>query len=793
MKQIKVIPILLGALLLLGSCVKEELPGGGNTPDGKPTLMTLSLSASLMDDQSVTRAGLPKEEENKFKDVRVMIFQPNGEVVTNYKIEYPTATANPEIKINTYSGSGRSVYIIANVVDAIDARLRRVTTVDELNAIQLTASELQNGLSGKPLIMVGKLLNLDIRPNSNVLENPIRMEYMSVKLTLKVVDATPADHSVTILGWDIENGPQNSFLILDGGGSTPKDANYGKEGEDAAWLTTKDAMMSFDKVEATDGKATAYLTQYLFENRRGGRVNKTLPPSSNRYPGMDWKDSDHRGKAWFAPQRATCIVIHAMHKTPAESKVVEARIFLGADNSRNYDIDRGTDYQFTVTVKGLNDIDIDTNIKPVNGSFAVHTSAPLDWIDAHPDFRPVMISGVSGTASIEILDAQGRSHNEPGFDAKWVKVSPLNLMYHQVRQSAPNDEWQQQAGTVGSFVRAKYIPHKSVRAVLSGKGGWNTIPVGKEDDDIMTITDATYRMCYKITDIPFDPGVVINKTLCVYTDEFLNEGGTRSAQIKIVFQSNGTKPDGSLKAAEERILTITQNGYLTAFDATNPDAGLAVFNKNGTPSNVKKMFVIEQYEEVGMMMNPGIDRSVQMKNTMQWGFNDATAPSNSYRNGYLMTAQVVYKDVIDIDNRPTGFGKGTDSYMDMYGNHSPQVGSGVIPNYTKLTYAPYYYPVATDEIYHPIFKSSASRYCHEKNRDINGDGCIDESETKWYLPSFDEMNVIISLSDIKFDSYNTYHCSTRHSAHNTYVFDIEAETFMVKPTYTEHVRCVREF
>lgn len=218
MKQIKVMPILLGALLLLGSCVKEEFPGGGDTPDGKPTLMTLSLSASLMDDQSVTRAGLSEADENKFKNVRIMIFQPSGEVVTNNRIEYPTATVNPEIKVNTHSGSGRSVYIIANVVDAIDTRLRNVTTVDELNPIQLTASELQNGLSGKPLIMIGKLSDLDIRPGSNVISDPIRMEYISAKLELRVIDATPADHSVTILGWDIENEPQNSFLILDGGG-----------------------------------------------------------------------------------------------------------------------------------------------------------------------------------------------------------------------------------------------------------------------------------------------------------------------------------------------------------------------------------------------------------------------------------------------------------------------------------------------------------------------------------------------------------------------------------------------
>jgi ribosomal protein S9 len=56
-----------------------------------------------------------------------------------------------------------------------------------------------------------------------------------------------------------------------------------------------------------------------------------------------------------------------------------------------------------------------------------------------------------------------------------------------------------------------------------------------------------------------------------------------------------------------------------------------------------------------------------------------------------------------------------------------------IPAYTGRTSgAPYYLPDPTARIYHPIYKTSAARYCHEKNRDLNGNGILEPSEIHWY-------------------------------------------------------------
>ena len=51
---------------------------------------------------------------------------------------------------------------------------------------------------------------------------------------------------------------------------------------------------------------------------------------------------------------------------------------------------------------------------------------------------------------------------------------------------------------------------------------------------------------------------------------------------------------------------------------------------------------------------------------------------------------------------------------EMYGS---EVRNTKIGAYTGTVTGPYYYPDPAADIYHPIYKSSAGRYCHEKNRD----------------------------------------------------------------------------
>lgn len=720
--------LLLSALFLAG-CVREEFPGSGSVAEGKPSQVAFNLIVPAMSSSPSTRALTP-EQESKIENLRVMVFRADGSVVTNGK--YTGGTGN-QFTVNSYSGSNYTLLFIANVSNAqIETELQSAASLSDVEKIVTTATQLDFGMNTThPLMMTGKQEGVTFAPGNSTYGPPVQLHFIAAKVTVKVIDKTPADQEIVFIGWDVENVSARSYLF-------PQTADINQPGttadSDNHWLTT-DVDYSFETVDAPN--RTVSQTLYVFENRRGGRVRKNLP-SGDKYHGMAFNDQDHRGKGWFKPVRATAIVIKAMHKTTWTTQQVRAHIYLGADNHSDYTVERGKHYTFTVTVNGLRDIRVDSNVEYHTGGFSVDYKD--ESFDAHPDFRPMRINAVKGKMTMEIVDDAGRTYNESGFNATWLKISPLDLMYHQVKQASPHDEWQQQVGETGSFVRGKYIPHKSVREKLEAEGitGWNTIPAGKEDDDVMTFDDATYRMCYKITDIPFTEITATNKTLYVYADEYLNRRNNRKANVRLTFYKEGGDPD---LPPEVWTFGFTQSKGVHIYTEYAHEPGLLMINEDGTVGTVRQPFFIEAFKESEFSdLYPGI-LDFRWSNP-SWGFSDVLlydGPDKS-RNGKFLTENAVYTDVRRVDNEAVDFGNAFDSYRPMYGKDS----SRPLPKYTgKTSGAPYYYPDASANIYHPIYRTSAARYCHEKNRDLNGDGKIDASESHWYLPAIDEMKLIL--------------------------------------------------
>lgn len=804
MKKI-IILYFLGALLLSG-CMRDEFD---TTRVEEGIAARVSLRVLLPDMDGAVSAGntrtsantraVDADVENRLDSLRVLVFNSSGKIVTNRKYTAQSDGSLSSLQIDTWSGNNLTFCFVANSRDDLDNRLAVVTSYNDLREFMVTASSLNFGLSDTgALIMTAIVENVSVQPGTDTISDPIQLQFLAAKLTLTVTDATPEGHTVTILGWDVQDVPARSFLFPDS-----QDANPAPEGgadKEEYWLTT-----ASDYPFEVEQNKSASQTLYLFENRRGGRVARSLPGTAERYPDMALDDTDHRGKAWFKPRRATAVVINAIHRAGTQSELIKAYIYLGHDNHSDYNVLRGNHYTFNITVYGINDIKIDTNVDSKAGDFFVDYSENLR-MDAHPDFRVMRMHAAGGTGTMEILDSKGRPYDHPSFDATWLKISPLNLMYHQVKQSSPDDEWQQASEPESKFVRPKYIPHKSVRAKLTQEGidGWNAIPNGKEDDDVMSLADATYRMCYKITDLPFDnASTVTNHTLYVYADEFVQRDGERSAIVRFSFYKDGGDPN----KPEVRSFAISQDGYLSFYtDDNHQYAGLRILNQNGTPSDVKQRMVLERYPEYRMTMNPGIDPSVQNINSMQWGFAYykvyRSNENDKFRNGRFVTTESVYQDLTREDNEPGNFGVKPNSYRNMFGNGLDGT-LAAIPAYTGRTSgAPYYHPDPTARIYHPIYKTSAARYCHEKNRDLNGNGILEPSEIHWYMPSQKElllMAISLPRSEYQFAGYDGMMSSTELGERNmSYVTVGMRDSYpyvfsnrQVKESQTFAVRCCR--
>lgn len=744
----KITILLFLSLLYLAGCVNEDFVNqAGNVREGEPAQVNLKVGVTPMGVGLKTRA-LKEDEENKISNLRILIFNSKGEIVTNQKYDSDPGSL---LNLETVSGSGQTICMVANVMkDAVDQRLEAIATYSQLKEAMVTAEELDNGFVNHPLMMTAVEENVTIAPGSNKSQIEFKLQFLAAKLTLKVVDATPGDESVTLLGWNIIDGPARSYIF---GGEEDANADERDVADDARWITSK-ADYSFESVN--DEKTESTQTLYLLENRRGGRVQK------DPYKDLTWDDENDKGKRYYSPKRATAIMIKALHAKAGEStKLVDAYIYIGENSYNDYNIMRGKHYQFTVRVTGLNEIEVDTNVDLGKSSFAVDYGDNL-VMDAHPDYRAMRIHAPAGVVKMEILDSQNRNCDHKDFDATWLKISPLDLMFHQVKQTGNDAYWQQDANPESGFVRPKYIPHRSVRERLKNKEGWNDVPEGTDNDDKLSFKNATYRMCYEIDSIPFEnETAVTNQTLYVYADEYLKAEGTpREAKISFSYFKKGNKSN-----PEVLVFDISQEGYMPIFN-DSPNTGLLVLNEDGTLTNVRKKFVLEQYEEVMFALYPGIDPSLQTTRTMQFGFSEhpdktpnvPTIGINTYdwvRNGKLATAYLVYNDVKRVDNEPVGFGKGETSNHPMFGRS----GQFVIERYTGTTTGwPYYYPDLAKNIYHPIYKSSAARYCHEKNRDLNGDGFIDESEAHWYLPSVHQLSMVwIQGKKIPAEGGRIYH------------------------------------
>lgn len=697
----------IGVLLVLFtiSCMKEDPELlKNNTPEGLPAQLMVTI-----DPPQMTKAGLNPQQEKAVTNAQVLVFNSSGQVVTNQFFSSVSAGSGIQ-SVKTSSGSNMSVYIVANISTENSnntSLFGNVRTLSDLNAVKVynLGTDITNN---KKLMMWGVVTGVTIPPAPQVATIPVNLNYVASKIRIHLIDDTPVNEDISWTDWQVQDPSRFSYLIPQASDAV-NPANAGDFVSATAQFAWRDTVFTVGGVQKP-GKYTIF---YLYENRRGGRVaNNATPPAGYNPRPID--STDPRDKAWYAPARATALIANGFYSKQSGNTGVKATIYLGSNNYNDYNVARKNEYTFTVTVKGLNQIDIDSRVEPVNIGFQASVLATT--LDAHYDWRPLQLGAFAGsTLTVDILD--GSTGLPPASPSTfWLKVSGKNLNQFVLSGS--------------TYVRPTYNPATEMLTSISG----------------ITFTNASQ---------------ITYKNYYLYADEFMTEGGSRTALVKISSSAPGSVPV---------VIPITQKGYQTM-----GTVGLRRFDLLGTLLSGSYQLAVENQEEATMTLTPG--SSAEATNTMQWGFNgidmQGLLPSVVFdyykRNGDEATYNLV------VSNSATG------ALRTPYG----RTGTATI----------------SEQIHNPIFNTYAARYCFEKNRDLNGDGVINGAEVKWYLPSLDELMLLYigepSLSQVAGEkiSANSYQSSTESSLTTTDNLGLNFSQGMSgispKPSAL-YVRCVRK-
>lgn len=678
--------------MLCSSCSDEDdrISTSGNVED-MPALIHLNF---INEDMKTRGTGLTPTEEKKVSSIQLLIFDRFGKIVTNTSYNDANGLTNIQ-NIPTRSGSNMSVYAIANLT-AVNTNFTQafnnIRNLSDLNnlIIYTIGSDME---ANHKILMWGSASAITIPATPNVVTVPINLNYVVSKIHVNLISNVPAGEQVTWTDWKLQDFARFSYLIPHAADavnpSNPSD--YLTSSATFAWTDTTFVVNGLSKA----GKTTVF---YLFENRRGGRI--TGSPA----------DTDPRNKNLYAPARSTALIANGFYQKSGSNTGIKATIYLGANSYNDYNLERGKEYTYQITVKGINEIDIDSRIDGAASGFQATVQNTL--LDCHYDWRPIRLGSFANTLSLQILDSSGL----PATAAFWLKASSLNI-----NKFVP-------AGT-SSWARPTYNPLTDMKTLITG----------------ISFTDAT-QMTFQ--------------TLYLYADEYLSEGTTRNATIRVT-NAQGAFVD----------IPISQKGFQTM-----GTVGMRKYSLLGAilPSDDYKL-AIENVEEAGLVLTPGAAVGIEKTYTMQWGF-----PTTDMQNvlphiifdyykraGYDNTYNLVYLPSSTILRKPY-----------------PRTGENTIP----------------EDQYDPIFNTYAARYCFEKNRDTNGDGAILGNEVKWYLPSQDELALIyagktsLSQSATEILSDNPYYTSTEAQSGTTQAtytrFDNGRSTTTTKGTPL-YIRCVR--
>ncbi len=323
----------LTACLLFASCNQDEEMIGAGKDEG-----SISLKMEFQEPQDIVTKAV---NENKIYNITVMTFDVHGSLISRRHAFIATVPAdNNSLTVDDVTiKKGGSLYAIANIghntstdnnsfekiflhVSDEQSLLALIETTKVYTDIPVTTTG--SGTTTQALVMVGKQTFPELTSGEVI----VLMQRISAKVKASILVGAGVDSGFRLIGARFSCVPNACHLIPQPHDLSLTDANY---------------FVSDWFAPATDNRAINIANYYLYENHK-----KTGPDKSNLTT----------VSAGDIPKNASYIEILASY----QGDEYVYKVYLGTDNSTNYDINRNTNYDVTVNITGLDELSTDIRI-----------------------------------------------------------------------------------------------------------------------------------------------------------------------------------------------------------------------------------------------------------------------------------------------------------------------------------------------------------------------------------------------------------------------------------------------
>ena len=767
MKTKNLILPVVALLFSLAACeVEEPFSKRTEVVEGLPVTVTIPFATKAK--AVVTRAAQDEDLENRVNNAYLLIFDEAGNKIggsycTQGDGMNQVSDSTGTLETNAISQNRARIVGIANLndgststaYDLTPAMLDAITTYDQLCSLQMKLSE-RSVQRGSTFIMTGVAIDKTDENNSEWVQIPgsesgkvqlnCRLRFERTDAKVKFVVKTNKKESFWEYfsfqpkEWRVCKVPAQALVIRDAKGG---DA----DGEGTEYFSSR--AVNFEEI-TRDPLTASYqggsFVFYMPENKKSPKMNiSEQGTEAEQYALRDKQDKNEpaegdelvlgqevvNGEFTYANENSTYVemtgTLSYEYTGPNDGQryYVEADvryvIHLGyaSGDPNDYDTDRNCNYTYTVTVRGINDIEVEVTadpqgpgeVRPGAEGDVIYSRAGVYEFDAHYDRRLITINlsdipdgqtdpdaangvtwGVRTPFSNGIYDLNAPDNLSGIEDYKWVKFA-INSDY-----GVANDKFVKYPGDQNYDDPRPEAVNDNQRPGTNEHGLYGE---GWENARLLDVKQFVERINEMKQEMKQDPDKPTTVAVTIFIDEYVYyrnpvtyvedlslwkysvDQPDRMMYLFIVPGESKYSPDGESLVINS-VLTFRQKSLRTIYDVNNPDL------TNGNTINGRQgLWGLESVMETGRLETGG----------------DKISNGSSRNNGRLNTLRCML---------------GTN-----YNNNKSLHWSDVLNTYDHYAMNSGY--------------ENALYACLMRNRDLNGDNIVQANEIRWYLASVNQL------------------------------------------------------